>query len=190
MGCITAGEIRETRSAHDGVTVVEMNPVNIASIQDEMTSKIKIGLVRSSMMKPSEIYMKVFIARDNDENMILDQDSLSLDIDDLKIALLPVDIVRRKDKISASSTSRNTQFSSIFRIYAISQDILEKLLNGKKVAIKVVLKNGVIEGDFSGRSGEFAKQHVQKYYDYLYVPGARKIEEKTFPETDNIFNGM
>lgn len=177
-GCLAAGDIRETRSEQDGVTVTEMNQIGVAQSKEGKSSRILIALVHSSLMKPSEMYLKAYVDRRGLEgNDILDKDSLTINVDGSLIVLSPIDIVRRSDKSVDSNVSPDGLPRS-HRIYSITQQILEQMIKGKKVSIKISLAKEVLDEEMPDAVEGSARLAMQKYYEYLYADPSVKQKRK------------
>lgn len=177
-GCLAAGDIREVRSEQDGVTVTEMNQIGVAQSKDGKSSRIQIGLVHSSLMKPSEMYLKAYVDRRGVEgNDILDKDSLTINVDGQLIVLSPIDIVRRSDKAVDSNVSPDGLPRS-HRIYSITQQMLEQMIKGKKVSIQISLAKELLDEELPDAVEGSARLALQKYYEYLYADPSVKRKQK------------
>ena len=153
------GNITKSRSEFDGTERIIMTPAFLCNEGMFGPCLNKLGLLRSSNMAPGEVYISVEVTG---TTAIYWDNSLQFNIDGEKTSLSSFDTTTR----FGFDNQTRTAFSA--RSYKTDKQFIERLLAGRRVAVRIVTQSGVTEGVFSQDIATSARPAFREFYNLAF----------------------
>jgi len=160
-GCASSvGRIETHTSEFDGTTETILTPAWVCHEETSKSCDLQFGLNRRSNMPPEDVELTV---RTPGNYMFVAGESLKFNIDG--------------ETVSVASISNLTDYNFVDEYhnvwssqrYLINKTLLSRLLNAKRVAVHVELKDGYREGIFSRDARNAARPAFREYYQKVFA---------------------
>ena len=165
MGCAhrfpAPGDITVVKSEFDGTVEVSMEPARVC-LPGASVCTIKLDLMHNSKMKPDQAMMRVLV-------MGLEQfapgEAVKFNIDGEIVGLTSIDTNSTHDERPGMAGSDDYWTS---QRYMVDKQFIEKLLNGKRVVVRVDLQKSFAEGIFSDDKPHRARNAFRQFYKQVF----------------------
>lgn len=159
-GCVTTpGDIRTYISEFDGAKEIVMEPAWVCKEGTFGTCLIKFGLMKRSTMPQDEV---ILVAMVKDIQSFKTGESLHFNIDGDIVSFASIDTTTEfeiTEGIYLPGVTTPTGYSGVYfppegwssKRYLIDKNFLEKILKAERVAVRIDLRKGYVEGIFFRR---------------------------------------
>lgn len=167
-GCMTMpGDLIESKSEFDGATEISVIPAHLPAAGDKFASFVSMGLYRRSTMPQDEIILEVVSGI---AESFAQGESLHFRIDGEKVSLKSFDELTDFGVTSGFAGGGHyvppRSFSS--KRYRIDRVFLERLLGAKQVLVRLDLRRGYLEGEFSKDGPTTARPAFREFFKRVY----------------------
>ncbi len=165
VGCVTMpGTISERVSGFDKTTEITMEP---ACVKINFTSCFELGLYKTSKMDADKAILTVVVSGANNFSP---KDSLQFNIDGSITTFESIDAMTNieTDQGVYNSVVYIPASNSSSKRYEITKDFIKRLIEAKKVWVKIVLSREYVEGEFSLEDPMSARPSFRKFYNKVW----------------------
>ena len=166
VGCAALGmpgAISERVSGFDNTTEISMEPAWLIG----GSGAIKLGLYKTSKMNE---YQVVLVAVVMGTYNFGNKDSLQFNIDGETLSLDSTDLLTNIETKEGSynSAAYLPAYNESSKRYWVKKDFIKRLLDAKKVWVKVNLSSDYVDGEFSKDSPGAARPAFRKFFEKVW----------------------
>lgn len=171
-GCASLpGGIKETVSGFDNTKEIVMEPAGVFKSYTE-SYVLMLGLYKTSKMPTDKA---VLVAQLKDASNFSDKDSLQFNIDGEIVTLNSTDLFTDVETKDGGDYVGYYNVSS--KRYSVDKDLIEKLINGKKVWVKLNLSKDYVEGEFSRDAIGSVRPAFKKFYEKVWGTNEPEVKK-------------
>lgn len=172
LGVVTPGDVRTTESKFDGAKEAVMEPAWV-----DTSGSIKLGLFKNTKMKPAEYIMRVVVSGAHNFER---GKNLHVKVDDKVYSFESPDSMTNHQLDSGSAYVAATSWSS--KTYVVTESLLNDMLNGKSVVVKVDLTDSYVEGNFHVGGYTTAKKNFPVFLEAVRNGYSTKKNKMNSPQ--------